>query len=88
MYQIFLSGGWLMWPLLICSIIVVAISIERFITLKADRIIPSGMLARVWQQLRNKELQGEQLKRSPRFIAPGLYLWLPASVIPVTGGIL
>lgn len=62
MYQIFLSGGWLMWPLLICSIIVVAISIERFITLKADRIIPSGLLARVWQQLRNKELQGEQLK--------------------------
>ena len=61
-YQIFLSGGWLMWPLLICSIVVVAISIERFITLNADRIIPSGLLARVWQQLRNKELSGERLK--------------------------
>ena len=51
-----------MWPLLICSIVVVAISIERFITLNADRIIPSGLLARVWQQLRNKELSGERLK--------------------------
>ena len=34
-YQIFLTGGWLMWPLLICSIIVVAISIERLITLQS-----------------------------------------------------
>ena len=62
MYQIFLTGGWLMWPLLICSIIVVAISIERFITLQADRIVPSGLLTRVWQQLRDRELAGESLK--------------------------
>lgn len=62
MYQIFLAGGWLMWPLLICSIIVVAISIERFITLKVERIIPSGLLTKAWQQLRDKALAGEDLK--------------------------
>ncbi|MDG2502194.1 MAG: MotA/TolQ/ExbB proton channel family protein [Porticoccaceae bacterium] len=62
MYQIFVSGGWLMWPILLCSIIVVAISIERFITLKTERIVPAGQLAQVWQQLRNKELNGERLK--------------------------
>ena len=62
MYQIFVSGGWLMWPILFCSIIVVAISIERFITLKTERIVPAGQLAQVWQQLRNKELNGERLK--------------------------
>ena len=62
MYQIFVSGGWLMWPILLCSIIVVAISIERFITLKTERIVPAGQLAQVWQQLRNKELDGERLK--------------------------
>lgn len=61
-YQIFLTGGWLMWPLLICSIIVVAISIERLITLRADRIVPSGLLTRVWQQLRDRELAGESLR--------------------------
>jgi biopolymer transport protein ExbB len=61
-YQIFVSGGWLMWPILLCSIIVVAISIERFITLKTERIVPAGQLAQVWQQLRNKELDGERLK--------------------------
>jgi len=51
-----------MWPILFCSIIVVAISIERFITLKTERIVPAGQLAQVWQQLRNKELNGERLK--------------------------
>jgi biopolymer transport protein ExbB len=61
-YQIFVSGGWLMWPILFCSIIVVAISIERFITLKTERIVPAGQLAQVWQKLRNKELNGERLK--------------------------
>jgi biopolymer transport protein ExbB len=61
-HQIFVSGGWLMWPILLCSIIVVAISIERFITLKTERIVPAGQLAQVWQQLRNKELDGERLK--------------------------
>ncbi len=62
MYQTFVSGGWLMWPILLCSITVVAISIERFITLKTERIVPAGQLAQVWQQLRNKELNGERLK--------------------------
>jgi biopolymer transport protein ExbB len=61
-YQIFVSGGWLMWPILLCSITVVAISIERFITLRTERIVPAGQLAQVWQQLRNKELNGERLK--------------------------
>ncbi|MDA8782834.1 MotA/TolQ/ExbB proton channel family protein [Porticoccaceae bacterium] len=62
MYQIFLSGGWLMWPILICSIVVVAISIERFIALKSDRVIPAGQLADVWSKLRSKALTGEALK--------------------------
>lgn len=51
-----------MWPILLCSITVVAISIERFITLRTERIVPAGQLAQVWQQLRNKELNGERLK--------------------------
>ena len=51
-----------MWPILLCSITVVAISIERFITLKTERIVPAGQLAQVWQHLRHKELNGERLK--------------------------
>ena len=64
MYQIFLSGGWLMWPILLCSIMVVAISIERFLTLRSERIVPTGQLAGVWTQLLSKELDNsEQLAK-------------------------
>lgn len=62
MLQIFLSGGWLMWPILLCSIAVVAISVERFITLKPERIVPSGQLTKVWQQLKNREFDNSKLK--------------------------
>jgi biopolymer transport protein ExbB len=61
-YQIFLSGGWLMWPILLCSIVVVGIAIERFITLREERIIPAGQLSEVWTQLRKKQLTSERLK--------------------------
>jgi len=61
-YQIFLSGGWLMWPILFCSIVALAISIERFIALVPNRIVPTGQLASVWTQLRSGELHGEALK--------------------------
>lgn len=62
MYQIFLSGGWLMWPILLCSIVALAISIERLIALVPSRIVPTGQLASVWTQLRIGELHGETLK--------------------------
>jgi len=61
-YQIFLSGGWLMWSILFCSIVALAISIERFIALVPNRIVPTGQLASVWTQLRSGELHGEALK--------------------------
>lgn len=63
MLQIFMSGGWLMWPILLCSIAVVAISVERFITLKPERIVPTGQLSTVWQQLKKRELDNEKLKQ-------------------------
>ena len=51
-----------MWPILFCSIVALAISIERFIALVPNRIVPTGQLASVWTQLRSGELHGEALK--------------------------
>ncbi len=51
-----------MWPILLCSIVVVGIAIERFITLREERIIPAGQLSEVWTQLRKKQLTSERLK--------------------------
>ena len=43
MSDIFAAGGWFMWPLLICSITIISISIERFWMLQERLVSPSGL---------------------------------------------
>ena len=44
MFEIIQAAGWPIWPLLIASIIAVALIIERFITLRKNKVIPDGLL--------------------------------------------
>ena len=41
--DLFSSGGWFMWPLLVCSICVVSIAIERFWMLQERLVAPQGL---------------------------------------------
>ena len=43
MSDIFIAGGWFMWPLLVCSITIISISIERFWILQERLVSPSGL---------------------------------------------
>lgn len=78
MLEVFIAGGWLMWPILLCSIIGLAICVERFYTLNPRKIAPPHLLATVWKQLKAGELDAERLrnlkKASPlgRILAAGL----------------
>ena len=78
MIEIIKSGGWLMLPLILCSILVVAIVAERLWTLQTRRVAPEHLAAQVWNWLRNGELDGERLQTlragSPlgRILAAGL----------------
>ena len=49
MWELVKAGGWLMLPLVLCSIFTVAISIERFIRLKKSIILPNAILLKVGQ---------------------------------------
>ena len=40
LWQLFLAGGFMMWPITIMSVIVVAFGIERFIALRRSRFVP------------------------------------------------
>ncbi len=60
--NIFLAGGWLMLPIVLCSIAVIAISAERFWTLNPNKIAPRHQLGDVWALLQNNALDGEKLK--------------------------
>nr|WP_221928766.1 MotA/TolQ/ExbB proton channel family protein [Tepidiphilus olei] len=51
-WSIIQASGWPIWPLLLASILAVAIVIERAWTLRRTRINPPGLLASVLEELR------------------------------------
>lgn len=62
MLEMVKSGGWLMLPLIIASVLALAIILERAWTLRSSRIAPPHLLADTWTQLQAGELKGEALK--------------------------
>ena len=44
MLSIIQAAGWPIWPLVACSILALALVIERFISLKAAKIAPPRLL--------------------------------------------
>jgi biopolymer transport protein ExbB len=79
MLEIVKAGGWLMVPILLCSVIAMAIVLERLWTLRRSRVVPQGLLLSVWEQARGggggAEVQLQRLRaRSPlgRVLAAGL----------------
>ena len=62
MLEIVQSGGWLMVPILLCSIVAAAISVERLWTLQRARITPKNLLAQVWSALKNNEMDSQRLR--------------------------
>ncbi|MBS99749.1 MAG: MotA/TolQ/ExbB proton channel family protein [Oceanospirillaceae bacterium] len=62
MFELIQAGGWLMVPILGCSILALAIVIERFITLRDSRVVPKGLLAQVWELVRGGEMTPERMR--------------------------
>ncbi|RZL86372.1 MAG: MotA/TolQ/ExbB proton channel family protein [Variovorax sp.] len=44
MFSIIVAAGWPIWPLLACSVIALALVIERFTSLKTSRVLPPKLL--------------------------------------------
>lgn len=44
MFSIIQAAGWPIWPLVACSILALALVIERFLSLKTDKIAPPKLL--------------------------------------------
>lgn len=63
MLEIILAGGWLMAPILLCSTLSVAITIERFWTLRSSKVIPEGLGATVEDWATRHELDQRHLEQ-------------------------
>lgn len=78
MFEIVKSGGLLMVPIILCSIIALAIIGERLWSLQRKRIIPKHLVAQIWQLHSRGQLNKEQVaavrNSSPlgRVLASGL----------------
>ena len=62
MFSLIKKGGWVMIPLGICSIIALALSVERFISLKRDRVLPKGFLVGLGDAW-NKDASGKKAEQ-------------------------
>lgn len=56
MWELIKSGGWIMLPIVVCSIIAVAIVAERLWTLRPSRISPSHLLGQVWRWMQDQQM--------------------------------
>jgi len=57
------AAGWPIWPLILCSIIALAIIGERMWTLRRDVVMPRTLLPRVVQEYRQNGVSPEMVNR-------------------------
>ncbi len=61
-WEIISAGGLLMLPIVICSIVAVAIVIERFWSLRRSRVLPDNLVASTWKRLNNNQISREYIQ--------------------------
>jgi biopolymer transport protein ExbB len=61
MFELIKSGGWSLWPIILCSVAALAIIGERLWSLQKKYIAPSDLLAQVQQWLRAGEIDPEHI---------------------------
>ncbi len=62
MFELVQAGGWLMIPILLCSVVAAGISVERLWTLRAEQVAPRDLLTQVWSWIRNNEMDSSRLR--------------------------
>ncbi|MFZ5532433.1 MAG: MotA/TolQ/ExbB proton channel family protein [Pseudomonadota bacterium] len=66
MWELVRAGGWVMIPILLCSLGAVAIVAERLWSLRRTRIVPPDLLPQVQQWIKSNQLTDEALLRLRR----------------------
>ncbi|WP_440995422.1 MotA/TolQ/ExbB proton channel family protein [Arhodomonas sp. SL1] len=78
MWELIRAGGWLMLPIIGCSVLALAIVVERLRALRRYRVLPRHLVAEVWSRLKADTLDQEAIRglrqHSPlgRVLAAGL----------------
>jgi biopolymer transport protein ExbB len=62
MLEIVQAGGWLMLPIVACSVVAVAIVLERLWTLQRKRVLPADVPAQAWEWIRQNQLDAKHVE--------------------------
>ena len=63
MLELVKAGGWIMLPIIACSILALAIVAERLWSLQRRRVTPKHLVAQVWQLHKHGKLDSGQLNK-------------------------
>ncbi len=78
MFEFIEAGGLLMWPIIACSVIAMAITLERLWAFRRRRVVPDHLLPQIWKLYKSKKLDRQRImairESSPlgRLLATGL----------------
>jgi len=61
MIDVLVAGGWVMPLIVACSVVALSISIERYLALDRSKVAPPHLLATVWRDLKQGELNAQKL---------------------------
>lgn len=62
MWELIKAGGWLMLPIIACSILVLGLVGERLWALQRRRVIPRHLVAQTWHKIKSRSLDATQLR--------------------------
>ncbi|NNL99381.1 MAG: MotA/TolQ/ExbB proton channel family protein [Gammaproteobacteria bacterium] len=62
MFEIVQAGGWMMLPIIFCSVLAAAIIFERLFTLQQKRVLPKDLAAKVWFWVERQQLDGRSIR--------------------------
>ena len=62
MWEIVQAGGWLMLPIIACSVVAAAIILERLWTLQPSRVLPKDLTAEVWKWVKAEQLDPQHIQ--------------------------
>lgn len=77
-FELVKAGGWLMAPIIACSVVALAIIVERAWTLRQKQVVPDHLVGEVWRQAREGQITEDGIRalrnHSPlgRILAVGL----------------
>ncbi len=63
MFELIKNGGWMMLPIILCSIGAMGIIGERFWSLQRKKILPTELVPHIWKLYRDNKLDDVTLRR-------------------------